>query len=398
MFSKNQIKEIRRDFPVFKKNVFLDSAASSQKPKPILKELKRFHEEDYANIHRGIYELSEKSTEFYDKSREKVSEFISCNENEIVFTKNTTESMNLISDSLIRHIIKNNISKKIKPKILISVVEHHSNIVPWFIAKDRYDIEVDYISLDKENQLNLKEFKEKVKSADIVSLTGASNVLGNHTSYELFKIAKENNAFTIMDGAQLIPHTDFSINENIDFLTFSGHKMLSETGIGVLYGKEDLLEQIPPFLGGGDMIKEVNMNNFTPADVPQKFEAGTMPFAQAYSLGLAIDYLNDLGMSSVQNHVKELSEYAYKLLSKLDKIKIISSPESHALISFTHDKYHPHDVAYFLSKNNISVRAGHHCAEPLHTELGLDGSVRASFYLYNNKEDVKKLYETLKRL
>lgn len=398
MFSKKQVKEIRKDFPVFKKNVFLDSAASSQKPKPILKELKRYHEEDYANIHRGIYELSEKSTKIYDESREKVSEFISCKENEIVFTKNTTESMNLISDSLIRYIINNKSSKKIKPKVLISIVEHHSNIVPWLIAKDRYSIDIDYISLNENNELDLKEFKEKVESADIVSLTGASNVLGNHTSIDFFKIAKKNNAFTIMDGAQLIPHTDFSVNENIDFLTFSGHKMLSETGIGVLYGKEDLLEQIPPFLGGGDMIKEVNMKKFTTADIPQKFEAGTMPFVQAYSLGLAIDYLNELGMSKVQTHIKELSEFAIKLLSKLDKIKIISSKDSHALISFTHEKYHPHDVAYFLSKNDISVRAGHHCAEPLHTQLGLDGSVRASFYVYNSKNDVKKLYESLKRL
>ncbi len=390
MLNKKTLKKIRKDFPVFKNNIFLDSAASSQKPIPILKKITNFYKNDYANIHRGIYELSERSSKLYDKSREKISNFIGSKKEEIIFTKNTTESMNLISDSLIRHLNKDN------PKVLISIMEHHSNIVPWLLAKEKYNLEIDYIYLNKDKSLDMNSFKKKVKDCDIVSLTGASNVLGNHTSNEFFKIAKENDAYTIVDGAQLIPHSNFKINENIDFLAFSGHKMLSETGIGVLYGKKDLLNEIPPFLGGGDMIKEVKKGSFSVAEIPEKFEAGTMPFVQAYSLGLSIDYLEKIGMKKIENHVKKLSKYARKKLSNIEKINIISSKESASLISFTHKDYHPHDVAYYLSKNNISVRAGNHCAEPLHDFLGIDGSVRASFYLYNSKKDVDILYNTLK--
>ncbi len=387
------VNAVRKDFPVLDNVVFFDNSASTQKPLVVVEAMPEFYEKHFANVHRGVYKLSEEATELYEQSREAVAKLLGVDAKEIVFTKNCTESLNLLADSLVRFVL----SKKDEVNVLLSVLEHHSNIVPWFIAKQRYkNVNIEFVKLDNKLRIDVDDFNRKVKGKDIVSLTGLSNVTGYLTDSKLFEIAKANNAITICDGAQLVPHAKVNL-KNIDFLVFSGHKMLGPTGIGVLFGRKELLERIPCFLGGGEMISEVNLKGFKPAEIPYKFEAGTMPFVQAYGLKKAIEYINKIGIDNIMEHEHKLTEYALSKMKSVKNIEIYGSDLENktGIISFNHKRFHSHDVSAFLDMKNIAVRAGHHCAMPLHEFLGINGSVRVSFYFYNTFEEVDKFIDAL---
>lgn len=390
------IEKIREDFPILSKVIYLDNAASTQKPMQVIEEMRNFYLHHYSNVHRGIYRLSEEATEMYEKARKKIAEFINVKKQEVIFTKNTTESLNLVADTLIRYLLKN----RKKVRVLISIKEHHSNIIPWLICKERYkNVELDYVYLDKSNQISVEDFERKLKKCDILSLTGLSNVSGYKTPMSFFKRAKEEGKITIMDGAQLVPHSKIKI-KYVDFLAFSSHKMLGPTGIGVLYGRYKILSEIPCFLGGGEMIKEVYENKYIADEIPYKFEAGTMPIAEAIGLRSAIDYINKIGIERIEKYERKLTKYLYEEIEKLKlgriKIPFKWSENKIGIFSFYHKKIHPHDFSYLLDKYNIATRAGFHCAMPLHNYLNIKSTVRASLYFYNTYEEIDKFVNAVK--
>ncbi len=392
--------EIKKDFPIFTNSdlVYLDNAATSQKPQSVLDAVDSLYKEANANVHRAIYSLGSEATKRYEGSRKKVAEFIGAQtENEIVFTSGTTESINLLARS---------IGNTLKPddEILISEMEHHSNIVPWQLAAKRTGATLRYIPITESGELDLSEpNKYFTANTKIVSLTQMSNVLGTiNPIKELSQLAHNVNAIMIVDGAQGASHIPVNIQElECDFYAFSGHKMLGPTGIGVLWGKTELLNEIEPFMGGGEMINVVTMEESTWNDIPYKFEAGTPNFAQAVGLGAAIDYLENIGMSNVETHENSLTDYALKKLNEINGIRIHgSAPNRGGVISFNVDGIHPHDLAQFLNEDNIAIRVGHHCAQPLLKTLGETATARLSFYIYNDERDVDKFcasIETIKR-
>ena len=392
--------EIKKDFPIFTNSdlVYLDNAATSQKPQSVLDAVDSLYKEANANVHRAIYSLGSEATKRYEGSRKKVAEFIGAQtENEIVFTSGTTESINLLARS---------IGNTLKPddEILISEMEHHSNIVPWQLAAKRTGATLRYIPITESGELDLSEpNKYFTANTKIVSLTQMSNVLGTiNPIKELSQLAHNVNAIMIVDGAQGASHIPVNIQElECDFYAFSGHKMLGPTGIGVLWGKTELLNEIEPFMGGGEMINVVTMEESTWNDIPYKFEAGTPNFAQAVGLGAAIDYLENIGMSNVETHENSLTDYALKKLNEINGIRIHgSAPNRGGVISFNVDGIHPHDLAQFLNEDNIAIRVGHHCAQPLLKTLGETATARLSFYIYNDERDVNKFcasIETIKR-
>ena len=392
--------EIKKDFPIFTNSdlVYLDNAATSQKPQSVLDAVDSLYKEANANVHRAIYSLGSEATKRYEGSRKKVAEFIGAlTENEIVFTSGTTESINLLARS---------IGNTLKPddEILISEMEHHSNIVPWQLAAKRTGATLRYIPITESGELDLSEpNKYFTANTKIVSLTQMSNVLGTiNPIKELSQLAHNVNAIMIVDGAQGASHIPVNIQElECDFYAFSGHKMLGPTGIGVLWGKTELLNEIEPFMGGGEMINVVTMEESTWNDIPYKFEAGTPNFAQAVGLGAAIDYLENIGMSNVETHENSLTDYALKKLNEINGIRIHgSAPNRGGVISFNVDGIHPHDLAQFLNEDNIAIRVGHHCAQPLLKTLGETATARLSFYIYNDERDVDKFcasIETIKR-
>ena len=392
--------EIKKDFPIFTNSdlVYLDNAATSQKPQSVLDAVDSLYKEANANVHRTIYSLGSEATKRYEGSRKKVAEFIGAQtENEIVFTSGTTESINLLARS---------IGNTLKPddEILISEMEHHSNIVPWQLAAKRTGATLRYIPITESGELDLSEpNKYFTANTKIVSLTQMSNVLGTiNPIKELSQLAHNVDAIMIVDGAQGASHIPVNIQElECDFYAFSGHKMLGPTGIGVLWGKTELLNEIEPFMGGGEMINVVTMEESTWNDIPYKFEAGTPNFAQAVGLGAAIDYLENIGMSNVETHENSLTDYALKKLNEINGIRIHgSAPNRGGVISFNVDGIHPHDLAQFLNEDNIAIRVGHHCAQPLLKTLGETATARLSFYIYNDERDVDKFcasIETIKR-
>jgi len=392
--------EIKKDFPIFTNSdlVYLDNAATSQKPQSVLDAVDSLYKEANANVHRAIYSLGSEATKRYEGSRKKVAEFIGAQtENEIVFTSGTTESINLLARS---------IGNTLKPddEILISEMEHHSNIVPWQLAAKRTGATLRYIPITESGELDLSEpNKYFTANTKIVSLTQMSNVLGTiNPIKELSQLAHNVDAIMIVDGAQGASHIPVNIQElECDFYAFSGHKMLGPTGIGVLWGKTELLNEIEPFMGGGEMINVVTMEESTWNDIPYKFEAGTPNFAQAVGLGAAIDYLENIGMSNVETHENSLTDYALKKLNEINGIRIHgSAPNRGGVISFNVDGIHPHDLAQFLNEDNIAIRVGHHCAQPLLKTLGETATARLSFYIYNDERDVDKFcasIETIKR-
>lgn len=392
--------DLRKDFDIIKNDdiAYLDSGATTQKPKYVIDAIKHYYEYDNANPHRGAYKLSIKATEVYDEAREKVKNFINAKDaREIVFTRNATESINLIAYSY----GLNNIKKG--DKIVISIMEHHSNLVPWQMVAKKTGATLEYIYTDENGYLKQEDIEKKiVPGVKMVGITQVSNVLGTiNPVKEIVKKAHEVGAVAIVDASQSAPHMKVDVQDlDADFLVFSGHKMLSPLGIGVLYGKEDILDKMSPFLFGGDMIEYVYEQETTFAEVPTKFEAGTQNVEGAVGLGAAIDYLNKIGMDNVEKIEKEVLSYAMEELQKLDFITIYGPKEleNHAaVISFNVNKVHPHDVASVLDSENVCIRSGNHCAQPLLRYIGLDSTCRASFYIYNTKEDVDRLIKALKK-
>lgn len=388
----------KNDFPILTNSniAYLDSGATTQKPREVLNAITQYYETSNANPHRGAYKLSIKATEVYDKAREKVAKFINSESSkQIVFTRNATESLNLIAYSY----GLNNLKKD--DKIVISIMEHHSNLVPWQYVSKKTGAKLEYMYTNENGELTEKEIAEKITNGvKIVGITHVSNVLGTiNPVKEIIKKAHEVGAIVVLDASQSVPHMKVDVRDlDADFLVFSGHKMLSPLGIGVLYGKKELLENMDPFLYGGDMIEYVYEQETSFAEIPTKFEAGTQNVEGAVGLAAAIDYLEKVGMDNVEKIEKELMKYALLELSKLNFVTVYGPKEieKHAsVISFNVNGIHPHDVASILDSKNVCVRSGNHCAQPLLRYMGIDSTCRASFYIYNTKEDIDRLIEAL---
>ncbi|HEY76534.1 MAG TPA: cysteine desulfurase [Thermoflexia bacterium] len=398
------VERIRRDFPILcrqvhgKPLVFLDSAASSQKPLQVLAAMEETYRQCYANVHRGVYTLSEEATCSYEEARDKVASFINARaREEIIFTRNTTESINLVAYTWGRtHIGPGD-------RILLTEMEHHSNIVPWQLLAQEKGAELVYLPITDEGFLDLDRLDDLLdERVKLVAFTMMSNVLGTIIPVkEIVEKAHQVGAIALVDGAQAVPHMPVDVQDlGCDFLAFSGHKMCGPTGIGVLYGREELLEEMPPFLGGGDMIRRVELDHSTWNDLPWKFEAGTPAIVEGIGLGAAVDYLTEIGMEAIAAHEQEVVAYAMERLSALPGLKIVGPPAEHrgGVIAFTFRNIHPHDLAHLLDLEGIAVRAGHHCAQPLHRRLGLVATTRASFYLYNTSEEADRLAEALEKV
>lgn len=393
---------IRADFPILDRQinghrlVFLDSAASSQKPTQVLDTITRIYRESYANVHRGAYTLSQESTEAYEEARTKVARFLNATtDEEVIFTRSATAAMNLFAYGWGLNTLKPG------DRVLTSILEHHANIVPWHIIARHTGAELTYLEITDDFRIDPSaaqdSFDERVK---IVALSGMSNVLGTMPPVEEFaRMAHSVGAVMLVDGAQLVPHAPVDVQTlGADFLAFSGHKMLGPTGIGVLWGRRDLLEEMEPAEGGGEMIRDVKRLESSWAPVPQKFEAGTPPFVEAIGLGAAVDYLSAIGMHEVQEHDRALTSYALERLSEIRNLSVqgpSSTIDRGGAISFEIPGIHAHDVATILDQYGIAVRAGHHCAKPLMRHLGLTATARASFYIYNTPEDVDELVNAL---
>jgi cysteine desulfurase/selenocysteine lyase len=401
--SSESLARLRSDFPILerrfngKRLVYLDSAATSQKPQVVIDSLSDFYRRSNANVHRGVYALAEEATAAYEEARAKVARFIGASrKREIVFTRSTTEAMNLVAHSWARA----NLSEG--DPVVLTHMEHHANIVPWhMLAADR-GIELRWIPLTSDGHLDLTDLPRLLDGARLLSVTAVSNVLGTINDVRtLADAAHDAGALVLVDAAQAAPHltTDVSVM-GADFVAFSGHKMLGPTGIGVLWAREALLEAMPPFMGGGEMITDVRLDGFTPTEVPWKFEAGTPPFAEAVALGAAIDYLDAVGMDEIRAHEVALTSYALETLSDRfgDKLTVYGPTEPaerSGVLSFGFADVHAHDISQVLDAEGVCVRAGHHCAKPLMRVLGVPATARASFYLYNDEDDVDALADAL---
>ncbi len=405
MSDLTKFTEIKSDFPIFqrkmhgdKKLVYLDSAATSQKPNSVIQAMNDYYTLNNANIHRGIYELAEEATSSYESARERVARFIHAGDaREIVFTRNTTESINLVAYTWARANLKKG------DLILLTEMEHHSNLVPWYILAQEKEIRIEFVKLTSTYELDLEHFKSLLeKDPKLVSFVHMSNMLGTiNPAEEITKLAHDAGATVVIDGAQSVPHFPIDVQAiGADFYAFSAHKMLGPTGIGALYGKADLLETMPPFLGGGDMIRKVTFEGFTTNTIPHKFEAGTPAIAEGVGFGAAVDYLELVGMDNIFAHEKELTQYAVEVLGNIKGLTIYGPPaeKKGGVVSFTFLDVHPHDVSQILDSEGIAVRAGHHCTMPLHRKLNLAATTRASLYLYNTKEDIDKLAEGLEKV
>ena len=392
-------KKIREDFPIFRNNpdlIFLDNASTTQKPQSVIDTLSHYYENYNSNIHRGIYQIAEHATAAYEKTRDKVAEFIGANDRRsIVFTKGTTESINLVANSWGGQNLKPN------DEVLITEMEHHSNIVPWQLICDRTGAMLKYIPINDDGTLDLsnpeKYFTNKTK---IVCVIHQSNVFGTVNPIpEIIKYAHEVGALVLVDGAQSTPHYRVNISElNCDFFVFSGHKMMGPTGVGALFAKPELLEAMHPFLGGGEMIRKVTLEGSTWNDIPWKFEAGTPNIAQVIGLGSAINYINKMGIDNITDYENVLLNYAQEKLQNIPGINIYGMvKDKGAVISFNLENIHPHDVAHILDTYGIAIRAGHHCAQPIMKKLNVAATNRASFYLYNTLEEIDQLAEGLRK-
>lgn len=384
----------KEDFPIFKNRdiAYLDSGATAQKPQIVIDAINNFYDKFNANPHRGAYTLSVEATAVYEDTRAKIAKFINAKHpEEIIFSKNASESLNLLAYSYGLDNLKRG------DDVVISIMEHHSNLVPWQFVTQKTGSELKYMYINDEFELSKEEIESKITdNTKIVGITHVSNVLGTINNVkEIIKYAHKKGAVVIVDASQSIPHMKIDVQDlDADFLVFSGHKMFAPLGIGVLYGKRELLNKMNPFLMGGDMIEYVYEQKTTFAPLPNKFEAGTQNVEGVVGLGAAIDYINSIGYDKIQEHDREIVEYAREKLSKLDYLDIYMTPnaENHsAVISFNIKGVHPHDVASILDSENVCVRSGNHCAQPLMRFLGIDSTCRASFYIYNTKEDVDRL-------
>ena len=386
--------DFKEDFPIFKNRdiAYLDSGATAQKPQIVIDAINNFYDKFNANPHRGAYTLSVEATAVYEDTRAKIAKFINAKHpEEIIFSKNASESLNLLAYSYGLDNLKKG------DDVVISIMEHHSNLVPWQFVTQKTGSELKYMYINDEFELSKEEIESKITdNTKIVGITHVSNVLGTINNVkEIIKYAHKKGAVVIVDASQSIPHVKIDVQDlDADFLAFSGHKMFAPLGIGVLYGKRELLNKMNPFLMGGDMIEYVHEQKTTFAPLPNKFEAGTQNVEGVVGLGAAIDYINSIGYDKIQEHDREIVEYAREKLSKLDYLDIYMTPNAKnhsAVISFNIKGVHPHDVASILDSENVCVRSGNHCAQPLMRFLGIDSTCRASFYIYNTKEDVDRL-------
>jgi cysteine desulfurase/selenocysteine lyase len=396
-FSLFDVLALRREFPILQQQVngkplaFLDSAASSQKPRRVIACLEEYYERYNANVHRGVYKLSEEATFAFERARGKVARFIGAHgPKEIVFTRNTTEAINLVARSW------GDANLRAGDRIVLTVMEHHSNLVPWQQLAQRTGAQIEYLGIDGEGRLILDDLDAKLAGAKLVALAQASNMLGTiNPVREIAARAHDAGALVLLDGAQSVPHMPVDVQSlGVDFMAFSGHKMCAPTGIGVLWGRRPVLEAMPPFLGGGSMIRNVTLEGTTYADIPARFEAGTPAIGEAIALGEAVDFLSEIGMEKIYAHEQHLLGYALERLSEIEGLRIYG-PRSlemrGAAISFTLDGIHPHDVAAVLDGEGVAVRAGHHCCQPLHSLFDIPATTRASFYVYNIPEEVDRL-------
>ena len=394
------VKDIKNDFPIFKskeKNfIYLDSASTSQKPQSVIDSVSSYYDSYSANIHRALYEIGEKATDKYESVREKVRQFMNVpDSHNIIFSSGTTESINLIAYAWGTKNLNND------DHILITEMEHHSNLIPWQLLSSRSNASLDYILLNNDGTLELESLEKKILSkTKIISVSHQSNVFGTiNPINKIIDEAKKVGAITVIDGAQAVPHMKVDIeNLGCDFYAFSGHKMLGPTGVGVLIGRKTILEKMDPFMGGGEMINTVTMEKSTWNDVPWKFEAGTPNIAQVIGLGAAIDYIEKIGIENIHQYEQGLLKYGLEILSQNENIVLYGNPEIRgAVIPFNVKNVHPHDLAKFLDTDGICIRAGHHCTQPIMNRLGINATARASFYIYNTKNDIEKLGDSIKK-
>ena len=392
-----RVARIRQDFPILQRQirgkplVYLDNAASSQKPESVIRAMDDYYRQTNANVHRGVHTLSEEATTLYENARLRIARFINApSDKQVIFTRNTTESINLVAFSWGR--------ANLKPgdEVLITEMEHHSNIVPWQILRDQLGFTLRYIPLADDGTLDLTDLGSLLNErTKLVAFVHMSNVLGVINPVKLLvDAAHAVGAKVLIDGAQSVPHMPVDVQAlDADFFAFSSHKMCGPTGMGVLYGKREILEAMPPFMGGGDMIREVKMSGSQWNTLPYKFEAGTPAIAEGIGLGAAVDYLAEVGMEWVWAHEREITRYAYDRMSQVEGLRILGpGPDQRGgLIAFTLNDIHPHDLSAVLDGSGIAIRAGHHCAQPIHDRLGIVASARASFYLYNTFEEVDQL-------
>jgi cysteine desulfurase/selenocysteine lyase len=401
------VEAIRADFPILQTRLhadrvdggiplaYLDNAATTQRPRQVIDTIVRCYEHEYANVHRGIHWLSERSTELYEAARETVRGCLGAAEpEEIIFTRGTTESINLVARAW------GDANIHTGDEIVLTEMEHHANIVPWHQLAERTGAQIRFAPITDDGQIVLAAFDALVtERTRLVAVTAVSNVLGTvNPLAHVIERAHAVGARVLIDAAQSVPHLGTNVRRlDCDFLAFSGHKMLGPTGIGVLYGKRDLLESMPPFLGGGGMIRRVRTDGFEPAELPAKFEAGTPPIVEAIALATAIEYLQRIGWDAIHAHELQLTQLAHETLAEIAGVHLIgpAPQQKSGIISFTVEGVHAHDVAQVLDHHGVAVRAGHHCTMPLHKRLGITASVRASFYLYNTAEEVKLLGDAL---
>ncbi|MDQ6726876.1 MAG: SufS family cysteine desulfurase [Actinomycetota bacterium] len=397
------VARIKKDFPILDRDmgghrlVFLDSAASSQKPRAVLDAMDHYYLTTHANVHRGVYALAEEATAAYEGARSKVARFIGAPSSRgVVFTKNATEAINLVAHCYGRHLLGPG------KAVLLTGMEHHANLVPWLMLREQCGTELRFLDIDDEGRLVLDDLDRVLDGVGLVAVTAMSNVLGTlNPVAAIAEAAHAAGAVVLVDGAQSVPHLATDVATlGCDFLAFSAHKMCGPTGIGVLWGREDLLEAMPAFLGGGEMIRDVRLDGWTPNDIPWKYEAGTPPIAEAVGLGAAVDYLTGLGMDAVREHEVTLTRHAMDVLTEDhgDDLHIYGPAEAEergGVLSFTYRDVHPHDLSQVLDSAGVCIRAGHHCARPLMRRLGVGSTARASFYVYNDEADVEALSDAL---
>ena len=396
------IKGIESDFPVLsqkvngKKLVYLDNAATTQKPKAVIKSIERYYNESNANIHRGVHALSQKATDLYENSRKNISNFINAeSEKQIIFVRGATEAINLVANSHVRPLLNQN------DEIIISQMEHHANIVPWQLICEERNAKLRILPMNQRGELILDSLGKIIsKKTKFMAINHVSNSLGTvNPIEEIVKIAHQHKIKILIDGAQAVQHIPIDLQKiDADFYCFSGHKLYGPTGIGILYGKKQLLNEMPPYQGGGDMIKSVTFDETVYNDVPHKFEAGTPNISGAIGLSAAIDYIREIGIEKISKHESELLEYASEELKKIDNVQIIGNAGNKAsVLSFVIKNIHPHDIGTIMDSDGVAIRAGKHCTDPVMDFYCIPATARASFAAYNNKEDVDKLIKSVKK-
>lgn len=398
------VEKIRGDFPILKRKinghplVYLDNAATSQKPRQVVEAMSDYYANHNANIHRGVHTLAEEATQLYEDSRRKIAAFVGAASEEIVFTKNATEAVNLVAYAWGKE------NFRAGDEVITTEMEHHSNLVPWQLVAKETGAAIKYLPFDENGELSLRQLAEQISGrTKVISLVHVSNFLGTiNPVKEMAALAHAAGAVVMIDAAQSVPHQKVSVQDlDCDFLAFSGHKMLGPMGVGILYGRRRLLEEMPPFLGGGDMIRTVTLEGSTWNEVPYKFEAGTPNVGGVVGLAAAVDYLEKAGMGNIHQYEVELITYALERLQEVEDLEIygpMNVERRAALVSFNLKGLHAHDVATLLDQEGIAVRSGHHCTMPAHTKLGIPASVRASFYFYNTKEEVARLVAGLEKV